>query len=125
MKVLYINCEHYFYPEGVSTLDEFVERLEKSQNKFIKLKKLCEANCIRPYFVLEEIKEVYLSIASIDEIVESEVVVMEEKEYLKMLENVKKKRCSLCDEREDCFKNEKGLREKLCLDGSCDEYCEE
>lgn len=125
MKVLYIDYEYYAYPEGVSTLDEFVNMLENNNRKFLKMKRLFEVGCVSPYFIIEEMQDVYISVSGINEIFEAEIVVMEEKEYLKMLENVKKKRCSLCAEKEDCFKNEKELREKLCLDGSCDEYCEE
>lgn len=125
MKVLYIDYEYYSYPEGVSSLDEFIDMLENKKRKFIKMKRLFEVGCVSPYFILEKMQDVYISISGINEIFEEEVVVMEEKEYVKMLENVKKKRCSSCDNKDDCFKNEKELREKLCLDGSCNEYCEE
>lgn len=126
MKVLSLNGEFYLYPNGVTNIDEFAELLEKENRKLIKLRKLFEKNCVSPYYIFEQIRECYVSIASIDDFFEEEVVILENDEYEKLLNNVKKKLCSKCDERSKCLSDEKqGFREKLCLDCSCFEYFEE
>lgn len=128
MKVLYFNGldEHYLYPNGVNSACDFAEYLEKNDAKFLKLRRLFEKNCVAPYYILEEIKKVYVSVNHIDEFYEKEVVVLDEKEYNKMLENIKKKLCCKCEDRDECLSDPKQeFRCKICLDGSCDEFFEE
>ena len=87
---------------------------------------LFEKRCVSPYFILEEISEVYVNIDHIDEFFENEVVVLERAEYEKMLKNVKNKLCANCEDKEECLSDKKEeYREKLCLDGSCFDFCEE
>ncbi len=128
MKVLYIDdkSEYYLYPDGVQTIDEFAEFLENYNKKFIKLRHLFERKCVAPYFILEEIDDVYVHINQIGEFFEMEAVVLERVEYEKMLNNVKKKLCSHCEDKDECLSDKKEeYREKLCLDGSCYAFCEE
>ncbi len=126
MKVLSINGEFYLYPSNCATPDEFSAFLSSDDSKFIKIRKLFENNCVSPYYILEEIKEVWLSVASIDEFYEEEVVIFDREEYEKMLQNVKKKLCARCEDKDECFNDKKEeYREKLCLDGTCFEFCEE
>ena len=128
MKVLYFEgtSKYYLYPDGVHNLEEFSDFLEICKTDFFKIRALFEKNCVQPYFIFEEIKEVYVAKASIDEFYEAEVVVLERDEYEKMLVNIKKKLCSRCEEKEECYKDSKQeYREKICLDGTCFEFCEE
>ena len=128
MKVLYFNGlgEHYLYPNGVDSIEGFAEYLEKNSAKFLKLRRLFEINCVAPYYIFEEIREVYVSASLIDEFYEEEVVVLDEKEYNKMLENIKKKLCYKCEDKGECLTSPKQeFRCKICLDGTCDEFCEE
>lgn len=125
MKVLSINGEFYLYPIDISSVDEFADFLEKSDKKFIKMRKLFETKCVSPYYIFEEIKESWLSVANIDEFCEAEVVVSNRDDYEKMLNNTKKKLCARCEEKDRCFFDPKEeYREKLCLDGTCFEFCE-
>lgn len=126
MKVLSINGDFYLYPANVKSIDEFALFLESYNNKFLKMRKLFENNCVNPYYIFEEIREVQLSIGSIDEFFEEEVVILNRDEYEKMLGNVMNKLCKRCEEKENCLKSEKQeYREKLCLDCTCYEFCEE
>ena len=126
MKVLNLNGDFYLYPKDSASTDAFANMLENNDKKYIKLRKLIEKNCVSPYYILEEIKEVHIRVDSIDEISEEEVVILERDEYEKMLINVKKKLCARRDERDECFSDSKEeFREKLCLDGSCFEFCED
>ena len=113
MKVLYISAfsENYLYPNGVNSVEEFKDYLENYDGKFLPLRRLFETNCVSPYYILEEIKE---------------VVVLDREQYDKMLENIKKRLCVSCEDRDECLSSKKEeYREKICLDGSCDEFCEE
>lgn len=126
MKVLNIDGEYFLYPNGINSVDEFSVLLDTYNHKFIKIRKLFEKNCVSPYYIFEEIKEIHLSVSNINEFVEEEVVILNRDEYEKLLNNVKNKLCSRCEEREDCFANQKEeYRESLCLDGTCFGFCEE
>ncbi len=128
MKVLYISAfsENYLYPNGINSIEEFKDFLENYNDKFLPLRRLFETNCVSPYYILEEIKEVYVSVSLIDEFFEQEVVVLDRNQYEKMLENIKKKLCENCEEKEECLGSKREeYREKICLDGTCDEFCEE
>ena len=55
MKVLNIDGEYFLYPKDVENVDEFAVFLDESMRKFIKIRKLFEKDCVRPYYGLEEI----------------------------------------------------------------------
>ena len=124
MKVLNIDGEYFLYPKDVENVDEFAVFLDESMRKFIKIRKLFEKDCVRPYSVLEEIKEVHLSVQNITEFFDEEVVILNRDEYEKMLNNVKAKLCSKCDEHDECLKNN-DYKEKLCLDCTCCDFYKE
>ena len=128
MKVLHISAfgENYLYPNGVNSVEEFKSFLENYESKFLPLRRLFEKNCVSPYYILEEIKEVFVSVAHIDEFFEQEVVVLDREQYEKMLENIKNNLCASCEDRGECLSSKREVyREKICLDGTCDEFCEE
>ena len=126
MKVLSFGGEFYLYPSDIKNIDEFADFLENSDKKFIKMRKLFEEKCVSPYYIFEEIKEVWVALAAIDEFCEAEVVVSNRDDYEKMLNTIKKKLCARCEEKDRCLSDVKEeYREKLCLDGSCFEFCEE
>ncbi len=121
MKVLNIDAEYYLYPVGVENIDDFASLLNKTDDKFILMKKLLQKRCVEPYFISEDIENVYVNISNISEFSDFEAVVMENEAYEKMLENVKAKLCKKCEFNDDC----EDRREELCLNGKCDSFCEE
>ena len=106
MKVLNINSEYYLFPASNTNFDDFAIMLSEEKDKFIKLRRLNESECVHPYYVLEEIKDVYVRVDSIDD---------------KLLKNIQNKLCKRCEERDCC----EDYKDKLCLDGKCPEFCEE
>ncbi len=121
MKVLNVDGEYFLYPSGVENIADFAKELNETNDKFIALKKLLQKRCVEPYFISEDIENVYLNVNNISEICESEAVVMENEAYEKMLENVKAKLCKKCEFKDDC----EDLREELCLNGTCESFSEE
>ena len=121
MKVLNINSEYYLFPASNTNFDDFAKSISCEKEKFIKLRRLVENECVHPYYVLEEIKEVYVRVDSIDEFYEDEIVILSREEYDKLLKNIQSKLCTLCAENGFC----EDYKDKLCLDGKCAEFCEE
>ena len=121
MKILEIDYDYYYYPKGVSCLDDFIVYANEHYNTFIKLTRFETQNCTFPYLISEDIKEVYVNIANMEKIREEDVTVLCRSDYDIRLEQVVKKKCIDClhyeeDSEED---NLKGHREKLSLDGEC------
>ena len=121
MKVLEIDYDYYYYPNDISCLDEFVSYANENYNSFIKMKKFDTNNCVFPYFISEETKDIYLNIAKIETIGEVDVTILCKLDYDARLEQVVTKKCLDCIHYEDDMEgdNLKGHRDKLSLDGEC------
>lgn len=121
MKILEIDYDHYYYPKGISCLDDFIVYANEHYNTFIKLTKFETQNCTFPYFISEDTKEVYVNIANMEKISEEDVTVLCRLDYDIRLEQVVKKKCIDCVHYEEDSEGDdfKGHREKISLDGEC------
>ena len=61
MKVLAIDYAYFKYPDNIGSVDEFAKYLNNNYNSFIKLTEYCDENCVEPYFIESETKEVYVN----------------------------------------------------------------
>ena len=124
MKILEIDYGYYYYPQNISCIDDFIKHVNSNYNSFIKLTHLETENCVFPYFIMEETKEVYVNVATMKKIMETEITVLPRHDYDIRLEQVVKKKCIDCVHyKEDAEgDNLKGHREKISLDGECWEY---
>ena len=124
MKILEIDYNYYYYPQNISCMDDFIKYVNSNYNSFIKLTHLETENCVFPYFIMEETKEVYVNVATMKKIMETEITVLPRHDYDIRLEQVVKKKCIDCVHyKEDAEgDNLKGHREKISLDGECWEY---
>ncbi len=118
MKILEIDDDYYYYPDGFSDIESFVSYLNEHFNSFIGFTMLDTKNCVFPYFIEEDTKETYLNISGIGKINEIEVTVLCREEYDDRLRDVIKERCIDCRHYEEGDEPEEH-RDKLCLDGSC------
>lgn len=121
MKILEIDYDYYYYPGGISCIEDFIAYANEHYNTFIKLTRFETENCAFPYFISEETKSVYVNIATMKIINEAEVTVLCRSDYNNRLEQVVKKKCIDCVhyEEDKDSDNLKGHREKLSLDGEC------
>lgn len=124
MKVLNIDYDYYFYPQGIESLEAFIASLNADYNRFILLSRFETEKCAFPYFIREDVKQVYLNVANIDKIWEDEVTVLDRVEYERRLAEAVAQKCKDCVyyEEELDGDNMKGHREKLTLDGECWSY---
>lgn len=124
MKILHFNFEYYYYPEGISCLDDFVAYANEHYHTFIKLIRLEDENCKFPYFIREGTEPAYVNIAAITRLSEVEATVLGREEYDKRLAQVVKEKCVNCVHYEENKEgdNLKGHRENLSLDGECWDY---
>lgn len=121
MKILEIDYNYYYYPNGISCLEDFIAYANGHFNSFIKLTRLEAENCVFPYFLIEETKETYINIANIDSICEEEATVLCRSDYDIRLEQAVKSKCNDCVyyEEDSEIDNLNGHRGKLSLDGEC------
>lgn len=121
MKIIEIDYDYYYYPKGISCLDDFIVYANEHYNTFIKLTMFETQNCTFPYLISEDTKEVYVNIANMGKISEEDVTVLCRLDYDIRLEQVVKKKCIDCVHYEEDSEgdNLKGHREKLSLDGKC------
>ena len=119
MKILEIDYDYYYYPQGICSINAFVELVNKNYNSFIKLIRFETENCAFPYFIKEETKEVYVNVATIEKFSEEEVTVLCRHDYNVRLEQIVKKKCIDCAYYEEDLEgdNLKGHRGKITLDG--------
>ena len=120
MKILKIGTDYYYYPQGISSLTEFIEYGNENFNSFISLVMLNEDNCVYPYFIAEETTEIYLNLSNVISISEIDATIYSKTEYETRLAQVIEKTCITCEHYEyDSKDNLKGHGEKLCLNGYC------
>lgn len=109
--------------KGISCLNDFIVYANEHYNTFIKLTRLETENCTFPYFIGEDIKEVYINIASMKQIDEEAATVLCRADYDIRFEQAVKKKCIDCVHyEEDAKENLKGHRDKLSLNGECFGY---
>lgn len=121
MKVLAIDYDFFKYPDGIRTTQEFAKFLNDNYNSFIKFTQFDTENCVDPYFVDTEVKEVYLNIANINSFSEHDVTILTREEYDKRLAKVVKEKCKTCISYRENKENDNliGHRCNISLDGEC------
>ncbi len=125
MKVLYIDSDYYYFPEGIGDLDSMLDYLNKNYNSFIKLTRLDSDRTVPPFFIDEFKSQVILNIAACSSVEEATVTVMSRDDYSTSLKNAIDEVCMACDsfnpEKRTCDCGE--IQENMCLNGKCDTFC--
>ena len=124
-KIVKIEGAHYYFPEGITDIDEFVNFLNNNNNKFIKMTKLNEDNCVSPYFKAEETTKVYLTTSYCTYLEEIEATILTKEEYNERLRQLVKTKCVSCEYYVDDDNADDpldGHYDTLCLDGHCWRY---
>lgn len=128
MKVFSITCQDYYdscgyflCPKEYQNLDDFINYINKSNDKFIKIKKLIETNCVSPYFIEEETEDIYINFNLVTRIEIIEATILPKEEYEKRLTECILKHCVDCVNYKEATDgdNLKGHRDKMRLDGVC------
>jgi len=118
MKCLRIDYSYYLFPDEFDSVEEFVDYLNSGAPNFIRLSQFIEDNCIYPYFIEEDVQEVFLNIRMAAGIAVEEVTVLPRQEYERRLNECMQTVCKDCVYREeDKYSQEMWM--KLCLDGTC------
>ncbi len=121
MKILAIDYDYYYYPEGIASIDDFITYVNEHYNSFVKLTRFETANCAFPYFIDEDVAEVYINISTIKSFYEAEVTVLPRGEYDARLAQVIKDKCVNCTHYEEDLDGDNllGHRGQITLDGEC------
>ncbi len=125
MKILAIDFDYYYYPQGIDSLREFIDFATERYNSFIELTQFQTDNCSYPYFIKEDTRQIFVNVANINMISEYEVTVLSRAEYNARLERIISEKCVDCENYggECVLGGTKGLEGgRLSLDGECWSY---
>lgn len=124
MKILELNRtydSYFLFPAGIDSLKDFITFLNEHYHTFIPMVQLLEDNCVKPYFIQEDVQNTYVNVDKIISVREIEGQILPRAEYEKRLKTVVNSYCVNCVRYEEDQEgdNLSGHREKLCLDGTC------
>ena len=124
MKILEIDYDYYSYPQGISSIEEFVSHINHHFGAFIPMTQFEVQNCVFPYFILEEKKQVFLNVSQMKRVTEVEATILPKMEYDARLAQVVKHKCIDCVNYTENLTgdNLNGHRERITLDGECWAY---
>lgn len=113
----------YKFPEGIESIDELVEYLNKNYNSFARLEAFVAEGCVAPYFIEEnlEIKSTYWNLAFIRNVEPVEIKILLRAEYEERLKQVVSQKCANCAHFVD-YKEFESHFDKINLDGECFYY---
>ena len=69
------------FPEGVTSLDEFVKKNISKDNMFIKMRILSDDAGTEPFFLKEDIKDIYVNFNNVSTLYEDEVFLLTVQEF--------------------------------------------
>ena len=119
MKLLQINNNYYAFPKEMKNIEEFIDFINNTKRKFLKLTMYDEQHCVAPYFIEEEKKELYVNISMMNIIEAVEAEVMPRIDYECRLHRLVREKCYDCVNFMGNPDNLDGHYERLCLDGYC------
>ena len=96
MKILEIDYDYYYYPDGITCIKDFIDYANKHYSSFIELKQFQTENCVFPYLIKEDTTKVYINIANLNKIQEVEATVLYRFEYNVRLEQIVEMKCTDC-----------------------------
>ncbi len=121
MKVLLLDGIPCMYPEGIDSIEEFIEYANENFSSFIPIIEYVTTECVYPYLVEEDVRERYVNLSLINSIMEDEVEVLTREEYDERLSELRDEICVNCTDYEEDSEgdNLKGHRNHMNLDGYC------
>ncbi len=123
MKLLAIDSSYYKFPEGFETLEKFIDFVNGSDKRFIRMTEYLEDNCRAPYFIEEDQLTVYVNILSASVISEvTDVKILSRAEYKERLREAVRKKCIDCVNFNGDPDGIDTHFERLSLDGDCWSY---
>lgn len=75
------DCDKYLYPEGINTLEEFIEYAENADSIFLEIRKLDEDFSFDPYYIAGKEKQMFINIANVESVQETSVEILTQEEY--------------------------------------------
>lgn len=111
----------YQYPEGITSLDAFMQFVNATRGRFIPLYRFDTKNCVSPYYIEEDKTCIYVNFSAISTVEEEEIHVLSKAEYDIRLNELIESKCTYCVHNNEDMKETdlKSYRNNLCLDGNC------
>ena len=122
MKLLQLDNNYFRFPEGIKSVEEFIEFVNNSSQKIIKMTMYSDMSCVAPYFIEEDKRVVYVNFGQVTWIEEIDGNVMLRVEYERRLREVIREKCVTCDHFKGDPDNLDGHYDTLRLDGYCWRY---
>ena len=124
MKILVLDSMPFMYPEGISSLDEFMDYANENFYKFTPMNELSMKDCVYPYFVEDDICTRYINLSLVKSFFEDEVEMLSRYEYDERLKDLQEEICVNCKHFFDNpdGDNLEGHRDEMRLDGYCPNF---
>lgn len=121
MKILVLDDVPFMYPDGMNSIEEFLDYVNENFYSFIPLNELSTENCVYPYFVEDDISTRYINISLIKSFSEDDVELLSRYEYDERLKELQEIICIHCANYEENPNgdNLEGHRDEMRLDGHC------
>lgn len=119
MKILQLDDSYFRFPDGMDSVEEFVDFVNSDSPKFTKMIMLSDDHSVAPYFIEEERKVVHVNCSQVKVIEEIDGHVMPRAEYKRRLLDVVRKKCVTCAHFNGNSDELVGHYERLRLDGYC------
>ena len=112
---------HYRFPPEYNSIDSLIQHINTGEQRFIKLTQFQTDNCVYPYYIESETKEIYLNFSPISIVEEEEIYVLSKEEYDEKLKQCVEEKCVNCVHYKEDLEGDylAGHRERLSLDGEC------
>ncbi len=121
IKTAHLNINPVKYPQGITTLEEFVQFLNTTTDTFVKLEVYNEDDCVDPFFIEGKTKTIYFNLHSVRHITEETIHILSKEEYDARLKEVIAQKCIHCAHYSPdvCEEDFNSHRNHINLNGEC------
>lgn len=126
MKVLLLDGLPCLYPEGIDSIEDFIDYVNDNFTSFIPISELMLKDCVYPYLVEEEVRTRYVNVSLVKSILEDDVEILSRYEYDERLKVLQEEICINCqnyvENPDPDADNLDGHRDEMRLDGYCPNF---
>lgn len=126
MKILLLDGLPCLYPDGINSIDDFIEYVNDNITSFIPMTELVTKDCVYPYLVEEDTMVRYINMSLVKSILEDDVEILSRFEYDERLKDLQEEICIHCmnysENLDPDADNLEGHRDEMRLDGFCPNF---
>ncbi len=121
IKTAQLGLQPVKYPQGITTLEEFIQYLNDACDTFVKLEVYNEDDCVAPFYIDGKTKTIYINLHCVRHITEETIHILSKDEYDARLKEVIAQKCVHCVHycADVCKEDFDSHRNHINLNGEC------